>query len=61
MVCQPCREAGSLLRLVKLSADNPGMFSIPHQGVQVYFEQQAILLHKECQGGTWCDCQHFTS
>lgn len=52
MICLPCREAGSLLKF------RTGATARDPLGAGVYLEQQAILLHKECRGGTWCDCQH---
>jgi hypothetical protein len=50
MICEPCREAGALNLARK---DYPGSTS-------TWMEQQVILLHAECKGGTWCDCQHKT-
>lgn len=50
MVCESCLDAGKLVKIAGCTDDN----------TKVYLEQQALGLHKECMGGTWCDCQHKT-
>jgi hypothetical protein len=52
MVCLSCLEAGAIMRFI-----HQGDGSNP-LGLTTNLEQQALMLHSECKGGTWCDCQH---
>lgn len=50
MICLSCRKAGDLLATTARA--DPRSLAVMWSTVQV--------LHDECKGGTWCDCQHKT-
>lgn len=50
MICSPCRRAGQL----NTEANELLALGSPANNV-IYLTRKT---HKDCRGGTWCDCQH---
>lgn len=50
MICRVCGIAGDLMQY------RP---EIPDTGYKDCFTLTSEILHSQCKGGTWCDCQHM--
>jgi hypothetical protein len=46
MICNPCRKAGELNKLLGNHRGSP------------HLEKMIRASHNDCPGGNWCDCHH---
>lgn len=54
MICMTCRSASALAaepEVIYQYLDGRPQEMLPG-------DEAALIVHRSCKGGTWCDCQH---
>lgn len=57
-ICKPCGEAGDLLQKLRTWPKPKTITEAVEAIMTDSIGDRVKMLHAQCRGGSWCDCQH---